>query len=182
MRLSGGMLRNRSIPTPRGLAVRPTPGKVKEALFSILGTRIVDARVLDLFAGSGAIGFEALSRGAAYVTFVEMHAPTAAAIKATAERLELRDRVAVLPNSAKRAVARLNGRFDIVYADPPYAQEPPIAVFTALRERGAIDVGTTLVYERRTGGTPLAGPGFSAVREAHYGEVTLQFLAVDAEQ
>jgi 16S rRNA (guanine966-N2)-methyltransferase len=66
---------------------RPTPGRVKEALFSILGARIVDARVLDLFAGSGALGFEALSRGAAQVTFVERHRPTAGALRGAAREL-----------------------------------------------------------------------------------------------
>jgi 16S rRNA (guanine966-N2)-methyltransferase len=182
MRLSGGTLRNRSIRSPRGLAVRPTPGKVKEALFSILAARIADARILDIFSGSGAIGFEALSRGAAYVTFVERHAPTAAAIVATAEALGLRERVRVVCASAERAVARLNGPFDIVYADPPYALEPPLAIFAALRARGALDPHSVLVYEHRTDAPPLEGPGFAAVREARYGEVTLQFFAVDATE
>ena len=71
--ITGGTLRSRRVPTPPGRAVRPTPARVKEALFSILGARVDDARVLDLFAGSGALGFESLSRGAAHVTFVEKH-------------------------------------------------------------------------------------------------------------
>ncbi len=181
MRLSGGTLRNRSIRSPRGLAVRPTPGKVKEALYSMLAARIADARVLDLYAGSGAIGFEALSRGAAFVTFVERHAPTAAAILATADALGVRERMAVVCAPAERASERVSGRFDIVYADPPYALAPPFAVFAALRERGALDARSVLVYEHRTDAPPLAGPGFATLREARYGEVTLQFLAADAE-
>jgi 16S rRNA (guanine966-N2)-methyltransferase len=181
MRLSGGTLRNRSIRSPRGLAVRPTPGKVKEALFSILGARIADARVLDLFAGSGAIGFEAISRGAAYVTFVESHAPAAAAIRTAAEGLSVGDRVRVICAPAERAVARLTGRFDVVYADPPYVQAPPLSIFSALRERGAIDAASTLIYEHRTNSPSLTGPGLRSVRETHYGEVTLQFLALDDE-
>jgi 16S rRNA (guanine966-N2)-methyltransferase len=180
MRLSGGTLRNRSIRSPRGLAVRPTPGKVKEALYSILAARIADARVLDLYAGSGAIGFEALSRGAAYVTFVERHAPTAAAIAATAEALGVSERVRVVCASAERAAARLEGRFDLVYADPPYASPPPFAAFAALRERGALAADAVLVYEHRTVAPSLAGSGFVSVREARYGEVTLQFFAADA--
>ena len=180
MRLSGGTLRNRSIRSPRGLEVRPTPGKVKEALYSILAARIAGARVLDVYAGSGAIGFEALSRGAAYVTFVEKHAPTAAAIAAAADQLGLGERVRVVCAPAERAVARLDGRFDIVYADPPYALPPPHAVFTALRERGRIDTASTLVYEHRTDAPSLEGPGFVSLREARYGEVTLQFLGVVA--
>src|ERR1700737_3512662 len=72
--ITGGTRRSRRVPAPPGRAVRPTPARVKEALFSILGARVDDARVLDLFAGSGALGFESLSRGAAHVTFVETDA------------------------------------------------------------------------------------------------------------
>jgi 16S rRNA (guanine(966)-N(2))-methyltransferase RsmD len=182
MRLSGGTLRNRSIRSPRGLAVRPTPGKVKEALYSILAARIVDARVLDLYAGSGAIGFEALSRGAAHVTFVERHAPTAAAIAATAQALGVGERIRVVCAAAERAAERLSGRFGIVYADPPYALPPPHAAFAALLERGALEANALLVYEHRTDAPAFSGAGFVSTREARYGEVTLQFLAVDAKE
>ena len=81
LRLTGGTLRSRSVRTPSGRAVRPTPARVKEALFSILADRIGNANVLDLFAGTGALGFEALSRGAAHATFVEQHRPTADALR-----------------------------------------------------------------------------------------------------
>jgi len=180
MRLTGGSLRSRVIRSPQGAAIRPTPGRVKEALFSIVGEAVVDARVLDLYAGSGAIGFEALSRGAAHVTFVELHAPTAQAIRHAALELGLEKRATVVCAPAEKAASRLGGRFDFVYADPPYALPPPHLTFATLRMRAAIDATTTVVYERRESGPAFASPGFTTTREARYGEVSLQFLRVDA--
>jgi 16S rRNA (guanine966-N2)-methyltransferase len=180
VRVSGGELRSRVIRSPRGLEIRPTPGRVKEALFSILADEIVDARVLDLFAGTGAIGFEALSRGASWATFVELHAPTAQAIRQTAVDLGVERRCSVVCAPAEKAVTRVAGRFDFVYADPPYALPPPHLTFGTLRTRGAIDAGSILVYEHRDGGPAFEGPGFLTVRDARYGEVILQFLRVNA--
>ena len=159
-------------------AVRP--GKVKEALFSIVGPRVEGARVLDLYAGTGAIGFEALSRGAQAVVFVEIHASTAAAIKRTAREFGLEQKVNVICAPAETAARRVSGRFDIVYADPPYASPPPHLTFGRLRERGSIDSDSLLVYERREAAAPFASPGFESVREARYGDTTLQFLRVAA--
>jgi 16S rRNA (guanine966-N2)-methyltransferase len=156
--------------------VRPTPGRVKEALFSILGERIVGAKVLDLFAGTGAIGFEALSRGAAHVTFVESHAVVAASLRDTAEELGLLERVRILRTDAQRVASRISGRFDFVYADPPYALAPPVAMFEALRVVGAIHGETMMVYEHRSAVPSISFSGLMTEREACYGEVTLQFL------
>jgi 16S rRNA (guanine966-N2)-methyltransferase len=179
MRVSGGELRSRVIRSPHGAEVRPTPGRVKEALFSILGERIAGARVLDLYAGTGAIGFEALSRGARHATFVELHAPTAQAIKAAAAELGVAARCTVVIAPAEKAATRLPGPFEFVYADPPYALPPPHLTFSTLRLRGAIDATTTLVYEHRETGPPFESPGFTTVRAAHYGEVMLQFIRAD---
>ena len=180
MRISGGELRSRILRTPPGDEVRPTPARAKEALFSIVGERIVNARVLDLYAGTGAVGFEALSRGAAHATFVELRAPTAAAIRRSAEQLGLEKRTTVVCSPAEKAAQRLIGRFDFVYADPPYALPPPHLTFGTLRQRGAIDAETILVYEPRHDGPAFASPGFSTAREARYGEATLQFLIVES--
>ena len=176
MRVTGGELRSRIIASPRGLAIRPTPARVKEALFSMLGDTIAGARVLDLFAGTGAIGFEALSRGAASATFVELHAPTAQAIRTTATELGVLRRAHVVCAPAEKAATRLTGRFDFVYADPPYEHPPPHLTFANLLARKAIDTSTTIVYERREGSEPFSLPGFTTVRDARYGEVMLQFL------
>lgn len=182
LRLTGGVLANRRIRTKVGAKLRPTPGRVKEALFSILGERIAGAAVLDLFAGTGAIGFEALSRGAARVVFVELHPASAAAIRETARHIGVADRVRTVREDAHQAVTarELCNRFDFVYADPPYEAPAPLPLLAALREFGAIDAQTAIVYERRSRLPAVHFPGFTCVREARYGEVTLQFLRVDA--
>lgn len=174
--ITGGTLRSRRLPTPSGRAVRPTPARVKEALFSILGERVDDARVLDLFAGSGALGFEALSRGAAHVTFVEHHAPTAAALNASARTLGVAARCTVVNAPVERAVKSLDGPFDLVFADPPYAQPYPQAAFATLRARAAVSVATSIVFEHAARTAPPVDPAMQVERTARYGEVALTFL------
>ncbi|MBC5809276.1 MAG: RsmD family RNA methyltransferase [Candidatus Eremiobacteraeota bacterium] len=165
---------------PPGLDVRPTPAKVKSALFSILGPAKDGAPFLDLYAGSGAVGFEALSRGASHVTFVELHAPTAAAIKRTAADLGVEKRTAIVCAPAEKAAQRVTGRFAFVFADPPYALPPPHLTFSTLRLRGAVDAESLLVYEHRDGAPMFESPGFVTTREARYGDTALQFLKVAA--
>jgi len=164
------------VSAPSGRAVRPTPARVKEALFSIIGNRIHDALILDLFAGTGALGFEALSRGAAHATFVESHRLTAAALTRTAQALALEDRSTVIAAPAERIALRLAGRYDIIFADPPYAQPYPAALFARLRERGALDTRTLVVYEHSSAIDPPADPRLPVARTARYGAVALSFL------
>src|SRR3954470_3957513 len=122
MRIIAGQWRGRVIDAPSGGATRPTSDRGRETLFSMLASRLgnfEDLRVADLFAGSGALGFEALSRGAASATFVENSASVAAVIKRNAGKLGVEDRVRVLGGSAL-ALAR-SDPFDLILADPPYA-------------------------------------------------------------
>jgi 16S rRNA (guanine966-N2)-methyltransferase len=150
---------------------------VKEALFSILADRLADADVLDLFAGTGALGFEALSRGAAHATFVEQHRPTAEALRASAAALGLADRATVLALSTERAARLVEGRYDLVFADPPYAQPYPAATFATLRERGSIDARSLVVYEHSSRLAAPADAAFVVMRSVTYGEVALTFFS-----
>jgi 16S rRNA (guanine966-N2)-methyltransferase len=174
--ITGGTLRSRRVPSPPGRAVRPTPARVKEALFSILGSRVDDARVLDLFAGSGALGFESLSRGAAHVTFVEKHRPTADALRAAARDLGVAEHVEVIAAPAEQAVSAVGGRYDLVFADPPYAHPYPAAAFGTLRARRAIDAATTVVYEHSARESAPSDPAMQLERTERYGEVALAFM------
>lgn len=107
---------------PADSRVRPTADRVREAWMSILGERLAGARVLDLFAGSGALGLEALSRGAVHATFVELAAPSLAAIRTNVDALGVADRVTLHRGDAMRFVERLApDAFDVVIADPPYS-------------------------------------------------------------
>jgi 16S rRNA (guanine966-N2)-methyltransferase len=109
---------------PKDDRVRPTADRVREAWMSILGVELEGARVLDLFAGSGALGLEALSRGAASAEFVELAAPSLAALRANIDALGAGDRVKVHRGDALRFAERLEpGAFDLAFADPPYAHD-----------------------------------------------------------
>lgn len=179
-KITGGSLNSRKLKSPKGLNVRPTPGRVKESLFSILAPRIEGARFLDMFAGTGAIGFEAASRGAASVTSVEAHRETANAIEETAQGLGVDKVVSILQAPAERALYRLEGPFDIVYLDPPYADPVPIQLFRLLRERELLAPDALVVYEHAAKRILPDIPGYRSVREEVYGDVALAFLAPES--
>lgn len=121
MRIVAGQYGGRRLVAPKGDIARPTQDRVREAWFSILGQEVQEARVLDLFAGSGALGLEALSRGAASVEFVEMARPSLLALEANIEALGVRDVAKIRKGDAlKFAEAVVPGTYDLVFADPPY--------------------------------------------------------------
>lgn len=121
MRIIAGTWRGRTIEAPPGRTTRPTADRVRETLFSMLASRLGPfdgLRIADLFAGSGALGLEALSRGAAHATFVESDPAAAAALRRNAARLDAGDRVRIVGGSALALPA--SQPFDLVFADPPY--------------------------------------------------------------
>ena len=128
MRVIAGTYRSRILKSLKGLALRPTSDRLRETLFNVLGSGVNKARFLDLFAGTGAIGIEALSRGAAEVVFIENHPPAATLIRRNLESLGIRSGTTVLPTDALRGLEMLASRnkgaavrFDYVFLDPPYA-------------------------------------------------------------
>ena len=126
MRVTGGRYRGRTLAAPRGDATRPTTDRTREALFNLLGARLDfdGLRVLDAFAGSGALGLEALSRGAARATFVERGAPALAVIRQNVQALSVVGQTQVIRGDALRwleQAAEAGERFDLAFADPPYA-------------------------------------------------------------
>lgn len=122
MRIVAGEWRGRTIKAPPGDHVRPTRDRIREAWMSIVHPRLPEARVLDLCAGSGALGLEALSRGASFTQFVEKDPRTAAVLKTNLATLGGTDRAAIFVGDAVRYVMSLDGQsFDVAFADPPYA-------------------------------------------------------------
>jgi 16S rRNA (guanine966-N2)-methyltransferase len=176
-KITGGSLGSRKLRSPKGVNVRPTPGRVKESLFSILMHRLEGARVLDLFAGTGAIGFEAASRGASRVVSVEGQREIAHQIEEEVKNLGVGDVVSVFPAPAERALYRLEGPFDIVYLDPPYADPVPLALFRLMRERELLAPDALVVYEHAAKRILPDVPGYRCVREEVYGDVALAFFA-----
>jgi 16S rRNA (guanine(966)-N(2))-methyltransferase RsmD len=175
-KITGGNLGSRKLKSPKGMNVRPTPGRVKEALFSILQSRIEGSRFLDLFSGTGAIGFEAASRGADKVVCVEGHRETAHAIRDSAEQFGVAERVEVIAAPVDRALHRLEGEFDIVFADPPYADELPMQMFRLLLERNLLAPDALVIFEHSARTILPEIPGYRGVREEVYGDVALAFF------
>ncbi len=176
-KITGGQLNSRKLKSPKGTNVRPTPGRVKESLFSILAPRIDGVAFLDLFSGTGAIGFEAASRGAKRVVCVEAHRETAAAISEAVADLGVAKTVTVVAAPVDRALYRIEGPFDVVYADPPYADELPHTMFRLLLERKLLSEDAVVIYEHAARTILPDVPGYRGVREEVYGDVALAFFA-----
>ena len=130
MRIIAGKFRSRQLKSIKGMALRPTSDKLRETLFNVLGGLVLDARFMDLFAGTGAVGIEALSRGASEAIFVERHPPTAALIKKNLESLDIRSGARVVASDGLKALERLatethvpNAGIDILFLDPPYVEK-----------------------------------------------------------
>lgn len=144
---------------------------------------VSDAAVLDLFAGSGALGIEALSRGAAHVVFVEQSASSVAILRRNLEALELAQRGRVVRDDALRAIRRLakeHPRFDLVLADPPYAADLAGPLLQALGEAGILRPGGTLVVERGRRHPVPAASGLELEEERVYGDTVLsRFVAIE---
>jgi 16S rRNA (guanine(966)-N(2))-methyltransferase RsmD len=122
MRIIGGTLRSRRLQAPAGLSTRPTSDRLRETLFNVLAPRIQGAHFLDLFAGSGAVGLEAHSRGAAQVEFIERSAPALAVLRKNLANLRISAGVSVHADSVEPSLRRLrpDAPFDLVFLDPPY--------------------------------------------------------------
>ncbi|MFL5519246.1 MAG: RsmD family RNA methyltransferase [Gemmatimonadales bacterium] len=134
MRIVAGEFGGRRLTPPKDARVRPTADRVREAWMSILVDAIPGARVLDLYAGSGALGLEALSRGAASATFVELSPPSLRALDANVTALGVADRVAVHRGDALRFAERLPaGAFDLALADPPYNRDDAVRLVALFR-------------------------------------------------
>ena len=163
-----GEFRRRRLKTPAGDKTRPTSGRVREAWFSILQTSIPGARVLDLFAGSGALGLEALSRGATSADFVERARPALDALRANIETLKVEDRVTVHRADALKFVERLQpGQYDVAFADPPYA-DPAAERLSALFRTAPF---ARIFAVEHSADTPV--PGDDSRR---YGDTAITFL------
>ena len=174
MRIIAGEWRGRRLHVPPGVATRPTADRVRETLFSMLTSRVSfeGLRVADLFAGSGALGLEALSRGAAFACFVENDAKAAAAIRASAAELSALDRLQILGGSA--LALPKSEPFDLLFADPPYAAGSGTAAVRAVTAAAWLAPGGWMAVE--TARSDAVDPGqwpIDATRNVGRAKLTL---------
>jgi 16S rRNA (guanine966-N2)-methyltransferase len=180
VRIVAGESKGRRLAAPDGRETRPTPERVREALFSSLGNAVPGAAVLDLFAGSGALGLEALSRGAARAVFVERSRRALPVLRANIASLGCQDRCRVVPGDALKALERLaraGAAFDVVFLDPPYAGDLLGLALAALAGSALLAAGAVIVAEHAAS-APLALPaGLVERARRKYGDTAVTFVA-----
>jgi 16S rRNA (guanine966-N2)-methyltransferase len=184
MRIVGGNLKGRTLKAPTGADVRPTSDRARESLFNVLlnGRNAIDlngARVLDVFAGTGALGLEALSRGAAHAVFMDNNRPSIACIKDNAETFGVTGDISIISNDA-RMVGKpppvLAKGADVVFLDPPYHQDLVIPSLERLFNQGWIDENCMIVAETEAGYELPPIVRFDEVDSRKYGAARITFL------
>jgi len=179
MRISAGEHRGRKLKSPPGRQTRPTSDLVRQALFNVLGARLQGARILDLFAGTGAVGLEALSRGAASATFVEREPAALRSLRDNVAALSAGGRARVLAAEVLPTIRRLaeaGERFDCVFLDPPYGLELSGACLEALAPGKIVEEnGVLVIQSRHTERLPERVGIFGQRWRRRYGESSLTF-------
>ena len=181
MRIVGGEFRGRPLKTPRSQDIRPTSDRAREAVFNVLahahGGRLSGARVLDLFAGTGALGLEALSRGASFCVFIEEGAEARGLIRDNVETMGLQGRTKIF----RRDATALGGvgtlaPFSLVFADPPYGRRLGEAALASARAGGWLAPDALICLEEAASAPFDLPEGFDLVEERRYGDSVVRFL------
>jgi 16S rRNA (guanine(966)-N(2))-methyltransferase RsmD len=177
MRIIAGALKGRRIEAPKWEGLRPTSDRLRETLFNVLAPRIEGARFLDAYAGTGAVGIEALSRGASHVTFVEQDPRAARLIEQNLARCGVRDRYAIIRAGFAGASQRLDGPFEIVFLDPPYGGAELIASLETAAPLISDNALLVVEHARRDAAPEQIG-GLVRMRELVQGDSALAFYRV----
>ena len=185
MRIVGGRLRGRGLQAPASRAIRPTSDRLREAMFDILAHRhaglIEGARVVDLFAGSGALGFEALSRGAQFALFVDSGAEARALLRGNVEALALGGVTRIWrADATKLGRAPAGPPFDLAFLDPPYGQGLAAPALASLKTGSWLGLDALAVVEESAKVEIAAPEGLSLADERTYGDTKLAFFASEA--
>jgi 16S rRNA (guanine966-N2)-methyltransferase len=189
MRIIAGIYRSRILKSLKGQALRPTSDRLRETLFNVLGSAIGGSRFIDVFAGTGAVGIEALSRGASEAVFIENHAPAAALIRRNLESLDIRSGATVLVSDALRGLEKLAARhrsaepgYDFAFVDPPYAAAQEYAqILRCLGVASILRPHAKIVFEhRRNFELPESSGSLRRVRVLRQGDATLTFYSLES--
>lgn len=183
MRLIGGSAKRRHIKSvPFSLGVRPILARIKKSLFDILARRIGDANFLDLYAGSGAVGLEALSRGARQVVFVERNPVCVSAIRQNLSQLQFFDRARVIKADATRDLSAAGSDFDLIFMGPPYHDQKWNALhlteptLQAIAASAILKPGGWVIGQHHAKENPVKDPRWHLFRQEHYGDSRLSFF------
>jgi len=181
MRIIAGTFRSRPLKSLKGLALRPTSDMLRETLFNILGPRVQGSHFLDLFAGTGAVGIEAISRGAVSAVFVENHPVAVRLIRENLASLEIKSEARIIASAVTAAIAKLQKEhaaiFDFIFLDPPYASEKDYeAALRALGNSSLIADSTMVIAEHhKSFELPALQSQFERVRILRQGDAALSF-------
>jgi 16S rRNA (guanine(966)-N(2))-methyltransferase RsmD len=173
MRIIAGRYKGRRLKTPTWEGLRPTSDKLRETLFNILAPRIEGARMVDGFAGTGAVGIEALSRGAAHVTFIERDRRAAALIEANISGVDGTANYTIETDDVAALLSRHRAAFDVIWLDPPYGVDSSEALEAAAE---ALAPGGLVVLERATRREPPVVASLARIRDVKSGDSTLTFF------
>ncbi len=187
MRIIAGEFRGRKLNPIRGVRIRPTADRCREAIFNILSVGVQDARVLDLFAGTGALGLEALSRGARFALFLDNHRDSAAVIEGNIRTCRVEERARILRWNILRNLNCLKSMepgFDLVFMDPPYRKDMIEPVLTHLLDSNSLAPGARIVAEHALSepmpeevpGTSARAPCFKRMDQRRYGKTLVSFF------
>ncbi|HUB62944.1 MAG TPA: 16S rRNA (guanine(966)-N(2))-methyltransferase RsmD [Methylocella sp.] len=184
MRIVGGSLKGRTLQGPASNAIRPTSDRLRETLFNILAhsydNPVESARALDLFAGTGAMGIEALSRGARFALFIDQSMEACAIIRANVEALGLTDTARILRRDMRKlGTAPEHEQFDLVFVDPPYGKGLVTPALQALRGGGWLDKGALVLIEERATADVDMPDGFAAIETRHFGDTQAVFATLN---
>lgn len=181
MRIVGGRLKSRPLQSPKGMATRPTTDRTRESLFNILTHKIdlENCRTLDLFAGTGALGLEAISRGSEYCVFIEEASSARGAIRENVEALQLSGITKIFRRDATRLgnIGTLKP-FDLVFADPPYRKGFGEKAARALREGGWLNQDALFILEEASDHFPESLKGYELVDKREYGETSIGLFSI----
>lgn len=189
VRVVAGSAKGRPLKSVPGMGTRPTTDKVKEAIFSMIGPYFDGGAVLDLFAGTGGLGIEALSRGMERAVFIDMEPKSIETVKVNLKSTGFETNAEIYRNEAGRAIKALEKRkymFDLVFLDPPYRMKNGDALMTEMATRGLLSAGALLVLEYESNYTyPEEISGFLHLRTAKYGETAVsifEYNPIEKEQ
>ena len=175
MRVIGGVAKGRRLSTPAGKGTRPFTDRLRESLFSSLGDRVIGARVLDCYAGTGSIGLEALSRGAASAVFIESNRSALHALRRNIEAVGLGGKV--IAGAVERQLDHRSELFDIIFLDPPYpVSDEDVGRVIAMAASLLTDDGVIVVHRRRGAEMMTGGAMLSSIWHRRYGDAEVWWL------